>query len=586
MRRLLTYGFFFLAIMLIAQESYGQRTFTLNSTCSSSTPFTTNSCWSKEGTCSSDNSPGTSPEGTLACPIIIVINSNLTINSNITLQGFVTITVNNGATLTINGDIIIDGESTSNFLETNGGNIVADEIVLQNGKAESRTTLGIKGNGSGTITLTDLEISQNVTLNILDGGNLKVTGTTNYSGNSSQINVYGGFETNEVVIAGGGKGVELNAYGNANVNILGDLEIRGESTIEFGGNSAINVTGDINVNGTSDLTAETGGLFLKDSASLTVGGNINVDGNAAIVLNDNSEVLVSGSIYLSGSSQFNMEEASILIVEGGCGTYEDVNCLGGLFLSGNAQFNETNISQAYICGQKPNPNEGTNPAVEVTVYCDPNNPSHIPGQNCALYTSCRVLAVEFDAQAVEFDLHDRINLIRFTTSKERDNSHFIIERSTDGTKSFEELGIINGSGWSDQKTDYNFTDSKLPLTGGNIFYRIKQVDFSGDFIYSEIFANRVPPINFTTGVWRAFPNPLINNDLNIGLLKESEYIGEEITFRIIHPHMISKSFSSVNLHDLNQKLQSLTREIPFGVFVIEIQWEGKLDHIKVLKLRN
>lgn len=582
----MSYGFFFLAIMLIAQESYGQQIFTFTS-CSSSTPLTNSSCWSTVGSsCSIATSPGISPIGSPACPIVIVVNSNLTINSDITLKGNVTFQVNGSATLTINGDIIIDGESNSNFLETNGGNIVADEIVLKNGKSNSPTNLGIKGSGSGKVTIHDLSINQNVNLDILDGGNLTVTSSTNYSGNSSQINVYGSFATNSLTIAGGSKGVALNTFGNSIVNIQQDVTINGDASLRFGGNSTVNVGGDINLKGNDGTNkSEATGLILSGSTSLNIGGSLNASGNSLISASDSSEILVEKNVNLSGSSEFNLTGNSILIVEGGCGTYTDVNCNGGLFIDGNsAKFNESGLAQAYICGQKPSPN--ANQGAVVTIYCDPNNPSHTPGQNCALYTSCRVLAVEFDAQAVEFDLHDRINLIRFTTSKERDNSHFIIERSTDGTKSFEELGIINGSGWSDQKTDYNFTDTKLPLTGGNIFYRIKQVDFSGDFIYSEIFANRVPPINFTTGVWRAFPNPLINNDLNIGLLKESEYRGEGITFRIIHPHMISKSFSSIDLDDLNQKLQSLTREIPFGVFVIEIQWEGKLDHIKVLKLRN
>ncbi len=563
-------------------DSYGQRIFTLKPTCTSTTPFTTASCWDVTG-CGNGTSPGTSPSGTSACPVEIVITDDTQISGNLILGGYVTITVASGVHLEITGSIIIKNETQGNFLETLGGTINATEISLENGKSSSNTYLGIKGDGLGRVSVTDLEISQNVRLDILDGGDLQVTGTTNYSGNSSQINVYGEFETQEVIIAGGGKGVELNAYGNSNVKILGDLEIRGESTIEFGGNSTINVSGNINVNGNSNLDSETGGLFLKDSASLTVGGDINVDGNAAVVLDNNAEVLVTGSVYLSGNGEFNMSENSILIVEGGCGTYEDVNCNGGLFISGNAEFNESELAQAYICGQKPEPNTGNDPPVKVTVYCIPGDPNSIPGVNCALYTSCRILAVEFNKLTVTFDPEKRINLIRFATKNERDNSHFILERSLDGAKTFDSLGKIHGSGWSNTETVYELEDKSLPMAGGNIFYRIRQVDFSGGFMYSEVFANRIPGVEFTRVVWRAYPNPIFNSDLSVGLLDPKNYSGGEVSVRIVHPLKITDFFSSANLGEINSKLKTWITTLPSGVFVLEVQWEGKMDHIKVLK---
>lgn len=565
-------------------NSYGQRIFTLKSTCSSANPFTDANCWDVSGSCSTSARPTstTTISGTSSCPIEVVITKDLNFTGDLTLGGNVTLRVLSGVDLSISGSIIVQGETQNNFLDTQGGTITATEIELKNGKSSPTTNLGIKGNGVGGVTVTDIEVSQNVILDILDNGSLKVTGTTNYSGNSSQINVYGGFETNQVIIAGGGKGVELNAFGDANVNILGDLEIRGESTIVFGGNSNINVAGDIKVNGNTDLNSETGGLFLRDNTSLTVGGDINIVGNAAIVMEDNAEALVTGSVFISGSGQFNMGDSAILIVEGGCGTYEDVTCEGGLFLDGSAEFNESGLAQAYICGQKPEPNIDTT-NVDVTVYCIPGDPNSIPGQNCALYTSCRVLAVIFDQFGVKFNQNDRTNTIEFSTSSEKDNSHFIIERSINGVKNFEPIGEINGSAWSDSKIEYSFLDNNIPLLGGNIFYRVKQVDFSGNFIYSEVFANRVNPVAFTSGVWRTYPNPVIDQNLAIGLLDPSSYSGGEITIRMIHPLQSTPFFTSDNLEEINAQLRSWISGFPSGVLIAEIQWEGKMDHLKVLK---
>ena len=69
------------------------------------------------------------------------------------------------------------------------------------------------------------------------------------------------------------------------------------------------------------------------------------------------------------------------------------------------------------------------------------------------------------------------------TRVEINNSHFEIERSQDG-KSFQKIGEVEGQGNSNRETTYRFTD-KAPQLGNN-FYRLKQIDYSGEFEYSEI----------------------------------------------------------------------------------------------------
>ena len=68
-------------------------------------------------------------------------------------------------------------------------------------------------------------------------------------------------------------------------------------------------------------------------------------------------------------------------------------------------------------------------------------------------------------------------LLSFATATERDNSHFVIERSGDG-RAFEAIGEVRGAGNSQQRHDYTFTDDK-PLRGTN-YYRLRQVDLDGE----------------------------------------------------------------------------------------------------------
>ncbi len=567
-------------LLLLAFEGFGQRVYTLNGSCAIPS-MTNSSCWTVSGSCGSGTAPGTSLVGTAACPIEININQSTTISGDLTLGGYVTINVTSGATLTVTGEIDVVKETSNNTLNLNGGNITAASLLLPSGKSTAKTRMAIDGDGTGQLEVASLTVNQQVVLDILDGGSLYVTGLTKYAGNSSQINVYGNYETTGLEISGGGRGVELNAFGDAVVTISGDVDIVGESTITFGGNSSVLIEGDLRVTGNFDETSLTGGLILTDNTSLTVSGDIRIDGNAAILMDQEAELLAEGSITIRGNGELEMSDSSVIIIEGGCGTWEDTTCQGGLFIEGSGAFIETDLSKAYICGQKSIQNSAE--GATVTTYCDPNDPSLQPDVNCALYTSCRILSVEFVDFKVSFDPENRKNSLVFSTSSEKDNSHFEIERSIDGTKSFSTVGRINGSGWTESFTEYHFEDTDLPVGGGNIFYRIKQFDFSGNFIYSKIIANRIPSVGFTTGVWRAYPNPSVGNQLRLGLLDPSQYNGESISVRVIHSLNITNTFTASDLGQINRQLSSWLNQTPSGLLVVEVVWGEKIDHIKVLK---
>ena len=69
----------------------------------------------------------------------------------------------------------------------------------------------------------------------------------------------------------------------------------------------------------------------------------------------------------------------------------------------------------------------------------------------------------------------------WTTSSERNNSYFNVERSADN-QNFSAIGRVNGSGTTNNLQHYRFTDQQ-PLAGIS-YYRLKQVDMDNHFIYS------------------------------------------------------------------------------------------------------
>jgi hypothetical protein len=73
--------------------------------------------------------------------------------------------------------------------------------------------------------------------------------------------------------------------------------------------------------------------------------------------------------------------------------------------------------------------------------------------------------------------------LTFSTATEENNNFFAIERSSNGTD-FRTIGKVNGAGTTTSIQNYTFTD-ETPLSGIN-YYRLKQVDFDGQFTYSPV----------------------------------------------------------------------------------------------------
>lgn len=85
--------------------------------------------------------------------------------------------------------------------------------------------------------------------------------------------------------------------------------------------------------------------------------------------------------------------------------------------------------------------------------------------------------ISFTASISEFFVE-----LNWSTASEVNNSHFEIYKSLD-TENFERIGYVNGNGNSQYIVEYQFIDHNLK---GAQFYRLKQVDFDGQFEYSDV----------------------------------------------------------------------------------------------------
>ena len=74
-------------------------------------------------------------------------------------------------------------------------------------------------------------------------------------------------------------------------------------------------------------------------------------------------------------------------------------------------------------------------------------------------------------------------LLKWSTIEELNNLGFEIQRSQDRIN-FMKIGFVEGRGTTTTRQDYKFLDNEIK--GGKYWYRLKQIDFSGDYKYSDI----------------------------------------------------------------------------------------------------
>ncbi|WPR75296.1 glycine-rich domain-containing protein [Algoriphagus sp. NG3] len=200
------------------------------------------------------------------------------------------------------------------------------------------------------------------------------------------------------------------------------------------------------------------------------------------------------------------------------------------------------------------------------------------------YQNFRILPVEYLYFKAVYNSSLRSGDLAWATAKEWENSHFEIERSVNDVKLWKTIGQVTGAGYSEIPTEYTYQDIKLPLAGGNIFYRLKQFAFDGDSTYSETRAIQVAPIDGYF-YWRVFPNPTSGDPFKLELIDPGAYKDESITVRIISGSGKFGIITSSTASTLSTQISEWLRGKAAGVYTLEISWGIKKEYHKVILRR-
>ncbi|MFC5193169.1 hypothetical protein ACFPIK_15465 [Algoriphagus aquatilis] len=200
-----------------------------------------------------------------------------------------------------------------------------------------------------------------------------------------------------------------------------------------------------------------------------------------------------------------------------------------------------------------------------------------------LAENARIQPVEFLSFEATYQRDRRVGVLDWKTAKEWDSSHFILERSVNDVKNWEEVGEVGAAGYSSEVLSYSFTDQQIPASGGTIFYRIKQVDFDGTYIYSVTKAIQVNPVD-GKGYWVAYPNPIEQGAmLNLEMLNTSGYQDQSIFVQV--SNLTGSTFQTSvlkNPRQVHEFVNEFLQQVSKGMYVLSLSWGENSEVIKLL----
>ncbi len=195
----------------------------------------------------------------------------------------------------------------------------------------------------------------------------------------------------------------------------------------------------------------------------------------------------------------------------------------------------------------------------------------------------RILPVELLSFNASYQSRDRSALLEWSTVKEWGNSHFELERAVNNVKEWQTIGSVEGNGYSEIPVRYSYLDKDLPKSGGSIFYRLKQVDYSGKFSYSNTKAIEVTPINGSTA-WVAYPNPSSSDsDIAIDLIQLHQYQDEVITISLTNLVGTGETQTFTSPDEVSPWVSTWIRNKSAGLYILDIQWGDHSQQIKLLR---
>ena len=444
-----------------------------------------------------------------------IVNNDLVVSGTISGSSLV-FNASNNMDVQSGGSINLDGKGS---IGASGGSPGASTTC-------SGTTLGSAGGGYGG--------------NGGNGGKGALGGTTNYGSITAPVSLG----------SGGGTGCSAGGSGG------GALKLLVTNTLTVNGNLSAN-----GLDGASYAGGGSGGSIWFSASTITgITGVISANGGTGY----------AGSYYGGGGGGGRMAYYYDNITYGGSITV-DGGSAGGAAIAGSVGTIHSN-SPVSICSCPPDSYIpvtviGITPAIPPCGVITPVVPDKpLP----VIWLSFDALPGSSPNGSKYYDVYTQgANVkIEWATASEVNNNYFVVERSKNAIH-FEEVGTVQGAGNSNSIRNYELYDRKPYI--GTSYYRIKQVDFNGDYFYSSVQVVYIKPKT----ILNVFPNPSTDN---IELVLSNEEPADlEVVMLDLYGRVVFRIALKVNKGIVKKRIHHTS--IAKGTYILKIK-NGEEEYVQ------
>lgn len=344
-------------------------------------------------------------------------------------------------------------------------------------------------------------------------------------------------------------------------DIDGDITVLSCATLNLNQNSSflyiLGGTFTINEGG----TVNTNRRLIVDGATVIVNGELNVgDGGGT----DNL-VLTNGAIVTVGTTgSVDVGNGNIRVGGNGGGNTGTLTVNGTVTTSGNINIR----SNGMLEGGGIVSYEGTFSTSGSTTESFTTCTGGSSNTSCGA-TTLPVKLLSFNTSLVEQGTAQ----LEWETASELNNEGFFIEKSTDGL-AFEPIGFVEGNGTTDAYQSYQYYDQSARVSS---YYRLRQVDFDGQFEFSPIsFVEVVSEKAFNQlGI---YPNPVVSN---FQFTNTMEGVFDWTLVNTSGQRLFSQQ--NLTVPQAEAQLNGIINSLKAGTYLILLQNGENRQHIRMLK---
>lgn len=164
----------------------------------------------------------------------------------------------------------------------------------------------------------------------------------------------------------------------------------------------------------------------------------------------------------------------------------------------------------------------------------------------------QVMPVKLICFTADIDQQNEV-VLKWSTATEENSDQFLLEKSFDGN-TFCTIGIKKAAGCSNNIIMYSFVDQNI--FSEKVYYRLKQVDFSGKFTYSNLIAVNLSHENLLN-VW---PNPSVDGKVFIQTSSDvsvSDQLGRLVYIGPANVLYLEKGLYYISSNGIYQKTQKI-----------------------------